>query len=73
MLQDQRLRALIEGDSELYFEARHVLDVLLDFSEAKLPVEKVCFCIMHSRGITARRDSVRNLSTTLLGSRIGKL
>lgn len=42
MLQVQRLRALAEGDSEPYFEARHVLDVLLDFPDAQLPVEKVC-------------------------------
>lgn len=66
VVQVQRLRALIEGDSESYFEARHVLDVLLDFSDAKLPVEKVCVCNMHSRGITAGRDSLQNPSTTLL-------
>ena len=41
-LQVQSLRALVAGDSELYLGARHVVDMLLDFSGPQLPVEKVC-------------------------------
>ena len=39
--QAARLRTLVGGGAEAYLEARHVLDVLLDFPAARIPVEKV--------------------------------
>ena len=40
--QVERLQAVLAGDVEAYFEPRHVIDVLMEFSAARLPLPEVC-------------------------------